>query len=90
MVTSNVVISADTPVIKEIIKDQYNGFLFKTGEPDSLKKVIQNVIKLPSNVLQKIAFEAYQTASKFTYSKRAKEIFNFLKEFFYENPFSKK
>ena len=80
MATSNIVIAADTPVIKEVIKDKKNGFLFKTGDPEALKNVIQTILSLSPDMLQKVAFNAYQTASKFTYSTRAKKLL----EFFYK------
>jgi len=72
MITSNIVISADTPVIKEIIKDEVNGFLFKTGDAKSLAKVIEKVINLPSEDLLKMTESVYNVAKNFTYEKKEK------------------
>jgi len=79
MSTSNIVIASDTPVIKEILKEEYNGFLFETGSADALAKKVKKVINLPSEVLQRISKNAYETARSFTYEKRAQKILDFLK-----------
>lgn len=82
MITSNIVIAADTPVVKEIVKDGVNGFLFKTGNSTSLAEIIEKVLNSSEKVLSKIANNAYKTAKELTYEKRAKEIFEFLKEIY--------
>ncbi len=82
MITSNIVIAADTPVVKEIIKDGVNGFLFRTGNSTSLAEIIEKVLNSSEKVLSKIANNAYKAAKELTYEKRAKEIFEFLKEIY--------
>ncbi|GEM_PF-327151 len=77
MATSNIVIAADTPVIKEIIKDGLNGFLFKTGDANSLRAVLEKVLSLPPYKLEEVARDAYETAKNFTYENRAKKIIEF-------------
>ncbi|OAG27675.1 hypothetical protein TH606_05620 [Thermodesulfatator autotrophicus] len=79
MITSNVVIAADIPAVKEIIIDGKNGFLFKTGDISSLVEVIKKVINMSPEKLLEISQNAYATAKNFTYENRAKNIYNFLK-----------
>jgi len=77
--TSNIVVASDIPTIREFIKDGYNGFLFQTGSHESFKKKIEDILSLPPSKLQEIAFNGYQSAQKFSWRKRAENIFNFLK-----------
>ena len=40
------IIASDLPAFKQIIIDGKNGFLFKNGDSDSLKQVIERAVKL--------------------------------------------
>jgi len=80
MATSNIVIAANMETIQEIIIDGENGFLFESGNLESLKDTIQKVISLPNETLQKIAKNAYETSKEFTWEKRAQNILSFAKD----------
>ena len=82
MATSNLVIAADTPVIKDVTKDGKNGFLFKTGEADELAKTLKLVMTLPQEKLLEVSKNAYTTVKNFTYENRAKKIYEFCKKIF--------
>jgi glycosyltransferase involved in cell wall biosynthesis len=80
MATSNIVIAANMPTIKEVVTDKVNGFLFESGNVESLVETINMVISLPNSKLQNIAKNAYETSKKFTWKSRAKKILNFCVE----------
>jgi len=85
MSTSNIVIAADMDTIKEVLIDGVNGFMFESGDIDSLEKTIKKVISTPEERLQKIAKNAYTTSKKFTWEIRAKKIASFCSEINAEN-----
>lgn len=80
MATSNIVIASNMETIQEIIIDGFNGFLFESGNIESLISTIQKVFSSPNEQLQKIAKNAYETSKKFTWAKRAECITTFCKE----------
>ncbi len=79
MITSNIVIAANIPTIREVIKDGLNGFLYDIENKESLKNTIKKVLNTPPEKLSEIAYNAYNTAKTFTYENRAKQIVEFIK-----------
>jgi len=79
MATSNIVIAADMETIKEIVIDGENGFLFKSGDLESLKTTIQRVLSLSNEELQQVAKNAYETSKDYTWAKRGEKIVEFAK-----------
>ncbi len=49
MAYQKIVIGSDVGGIKELVKDNYNGFLFKSNDTNDLKQVIKKVISLNKN-----------------------------------------
>ena len=80
MATSNIILASDLPTIKEIIKDSVNGFLFKRGDKKDFINKLNYILSLPKEKLSEISKNAYETAKKFTWENRAKEILKFIKE----------
>ena len=80
LMTSNIVLSSNMPTIQEIIEHKKNGFLFESGDEVSFQKSINQILSLKNYELQNIAKNAYETSKEFTWEKRAKNIFNFIKE----------
>ena len=79
MSTSNIVIAPNSPTIKEIIKDGYNGFLFEEDSKKHFLTSIKRVLSLPEKELQQIAQNAYNSSKEFTWENRAKTIWRWLK-----------
>ena len=50
MSSKTIVVSSDIPEIKEIIKDNKNGFLIKTNSPKEISKKIKEALKLKKNI----------------------------------------
>lgn len=77
MATSNIIIAADMETIKEVITDNENGFLFESGNIESLRATILKVISLPNETLQTVARNAYTSSKEYTWGKRAQSIMYF-------------
>jgi glycosyltransferase involved in cell wall biosynthesis len=80
MATSNIVIAADMDTIKEIIVDGENGFLFESGNVESLKVTLEKVLLLSNEKLQEISKKAYEASKEFSWEKRAHKIVGFCSE----------
>ncbi len=79
LMSSNIVLASDTPVIKEILKDKQNGFLFKSGDKDSFLKKLNFIRSQDNKTLQTIAKNAFLSSQEFTWDNRAKQIVSFIK-----------
>ena len=82
MATSNLVIAADTPVIKDVIKDGKNGFLFKTGETDELAKTLKLVMTLPQEKLFEVSKMPTLLSKILLMKKELRKFTNFVKKIF--------
>ena len=80
MATSNIVLASDLPTIKEIIKDGVNGFLFKRGNKKDFINKFNYILSLSQEKLSEISKNAYETAKKFTWDNKSKQIVEFIKE----------
>lgn len=78
MATNNIIITANTNPMKEIIIDNTNGFLFESGNVKSLVSVIKKVITLDSKTLDSFALKAFEKSKEFSWKNRAKNILNFV------------
>lgn len=76
--TYNVVVAPDFAPIKEIIKDKKNGFLYKGGDEEDLKRVLGYVFEQSNEFLNEIATNALFDMKEFTYKKRAQKIIKFI------------
>ena len=61
------VISSDASSLNEIIKHDYNGFLFKEKDHKGLRNIIINCFN--NNKLKEIAKNGYETSRKFSIDK---------------------
>lgn len=75
---------AGTPVvasriggIPELIKSNYNGFLFEPGDVDSLKEILQNLIDNPTQ-LKRLSRNAFESAKKYNMSTYLKNLENII------------
>jgi glycosyltransferase, group 1 family len=78
LATGNIVIAPDFPPIRELIRDGENGFLYKAQNIDDLSDKFHYIKKLDSKTLNKIARNAFETAKKYSWENRAKNIINYL------------
>lgn len=62
------VVASDIGGIPELVKDNYNGFLFKPGDEKHLKKVLENIIEKPQN-LRTLKRNAKESVKQFEMSK---------------------
>ena len=58
MATEKICIASDIEPFKEIIENEVNGFLFESGNADSLEKTIERVLDLDEKYLQEIRLNA--------------------------------
>jgi len=79
LMSSNIVLASNMPTIKEIIKDGYNGFLFDIENSKSFREKLNYILSLPSEKLEEIAKNGYETSKQFTWDNRAKQIIEFIK-----------
>ncbi len=77
--TSNLVLASATPVIRELIVPEKNGFLFEIEDIESFVDVFQQILNLTPSQLLGIVKNGYYTAQNFTYINRAKNILDFFK-----------
>ena len=80
MMSSNIVLSADMDTVKEILTDEENGFLFKSGDEKDFVEKLKMILSLDSQRLSEISKNAYKTGSQFTWDNRAKQLIEFFKE----------
>ena len=80
MMSSNIVLSTDMPTIKEIIEDNENGFLFKSGDNKSFIEKLNYILSLSPKKLEEITKNGYESVKDFTWKNRAKQIVSFIKE----------
>jgi glycosyltransferase involved in cell wall biosynthesis len=80
LITSNIVLSSDFKPIKEIIRNEENGFLFKAGDKEDFLNKLNYILSLDKEKLETISKNAYETGKQFTWENRAKEILQFMKE----------
>ena len=69
MARGKIVIASDTDGAKEIIKDNFNGFLFKNGDTEDLKNHIEFILKLPNIEKLQIRNRARKSVEQFKISK---------------------
>ncbi len=62
------VIGSNIGGIPELIRDNYNGFLFEAGNIKQLTNILENVITKPE-ILKELGDNAYQTVKQFEMSK---------------------
>jgi glycosyltransferase involved in cell wall biosynthesis len=79
MISSNIVLSAKTTAIQEIIEDEQNGFLYKAGDHDSFTAKLNHILNLDPKILKDISQNAHSCVQKFTWDNRAKDIVEFIK-----------
>ena len=82
LISSNIVLSADMKTVKEIIKDNDNGFLFKSGDSNNFVEKLKYILNLDKNILENISKSAYLTGKNFTWANRAKQIVEFINDLF--------
>jgi len=80
LMSSNIVLSANMPTVKEIIKDNQNGFLFESGNNEDFVNKLKYILSLDSNKLEEMSKNAYNTGKEFTWTNRAKRIVGFFNE----------
>jgi glycosyltransferase involved in cell wall biosynthesis len=61
------VICSDIGGMRELVKDDYNGFLFKAGDAEQLKRIICGVIRSPER-LESLGLNAFASAKKYEIS----------------------
>ncbi|MHA1249441.1 MAG: glycosyltransferase [Candidatus Helarchaeota archaeon] len=72
------IITVDSPSIREIIINNYNGIIVPDNNPQKLAEKIEFIIDNPE-FAKKISFNAYKIAiSKYTYKVRARNILKFI------------
>jgi len=74
MATSNVIIASDSDIIKEVIVDEKNGFLFEGGNVELLGKAIKKVLDMDGDTLSGVSSRAYEDSLYYTWDERAKHI----------------
>lgn len=74
----NVVIAPNYEPFREIIKSGKNGFLYKGGDIDDLKRVLGNVLMLSQEELNEVAKYGIDSMKNFTYKLRAKNLIKFI------------
>lgn len=65
---STPVIGSEIGGIPELVKKEYNGFLFKPGDIDELKAIMENIINEP-NMLKNLENNAYLSSQNFDMDK---------------------
>jgi len=80
LMSSNIVLSADMPTVKEILEDGQNGFLFESGNSKDFVNKLNYILSLNDKKLEEVSKNAYNTGKEFTWSNRAKKIINFFNE----------
>lgn len=65
--------------IPEIIKDDYNGYLFKAGDIGELKDILENIVKNPKK-LAVLSRNAYESVSRYEMSKHVDELTSIYEE----------
>ena len=70
------IIGTDIPITKLYIKDGFNGFIYKSGDIDSLVKCIKKYFKLNSNSKNEMQLNARATSLNFEHNKVTIELIN--------------
>lgn len=65
--------------IPEIIKDNYNGFLFEAGNVNQLKEILENIIENPRQ-LKELGKNAKESVKKYEMSKHIKKLIEIYKD----------
>jgi glycosyltransferase involved in cell wall biosynthesis len=72
------IIVSDNMGISEHIVHGTNGFVFKSGKYHSLESVFTEIIGMESSALERVSFNAYQTALKLSENKELLEFYHSL------------
>jgi len=73
LVNGTPVIGSRIGGIPELVEDGYNGFLFKAGNMDELKEILDNLIKNPDE-LKRLEEGAFESAKKYDMNKHIKKL----------------
>lgn len=79
------VISANSPGLRDSVKDNESGLLYKYGDIDDLTKKI-NLLINDKEKLQQLSEGAIKWAENFSWDKSAEKMLNILKEVAYRDP----
>jgi glycosyltransferase involved in cell wall biosynthesis len=79
MALGKVVVAPDQPTITEIIRHDYDGYLFKREDTDEMAKALKTLIETPA-LRVRLGKQAEASAAEHTWVKRAERIVNALKQ----------
>lgn len=75
MLSGKPLLAPDFPYIKEVIRENVNGFLFNHTDPRSLAELIEKILKMDKEEVRKVVERAKSIAEKeYTYTARARKI----------------
>jgi len=73
------VIGSNIGGIPELIKDNYNGFLFEPGNTEQLKGILDNIIENPQQ-LKELSKNAFESVKQYDMNKHIKKLLEIYKE----------
>lgn len=79
------VIGSNIGGIPELIKDNYNGFLFEAGNVEKLKEILENIIENPKQ-LKELSKNAFESVKQYDMCKHINKLLNIYKEAIGLNP----